>query len=165
MSNPWTRYTGSYCKINPVLFNSTSITLSWTTTSTLPSAEVSKGFPSMLSLCHICYPFSIASRVIFWKCEQKLKCPSDLHLNWKSEALQFSCSVVSDSLRLHESQLTRPPCPSPTPRVHSDSRPSSRWCHLAISSSVVPFSSCPPIPASIRVFSNESTLHMRWPKY
>ena len=50
---------------------------------------------------------------------------------------------VADSLRLHESQHARPPCPSPTPGVHSDSRPSSPWCHPAISSSVVPFSSCP----------------------
>ena len=50
---------------------------------------------------------------------------------------------MSDSLRPHESQHTRPPCPSPTPGVHSDSCPSSQWCHPAISSSVVPFSSCP----------------------
>ena len=57
-------------------------------------------------------------------------------------SVQFSHSVVSDSLRPHESQHIRPSCPSPTPRVHSDSRPSSQWCHLAISSSVVPFSSC-----------------------
>ena len=55
---------------------------------------------------------------------------------------QFSRSVVSDSLRPHESQHARPPCPSPTPRVHSNSCPSIRWCHPAISSSVVPFSSC-----------------------
>ena len=59
-------------------------------------------------------------------------------------SVQFSRSVVSDSLWPHESQHARPPCPSPTPRVHSNSRPSSRWCHPAISSSVVPFSSCPP---------------------
>jgi len=50
---------------------------------------------------------------------------------------------MSDSLRPHESQHTRPPCPSPTPGVHSDPRPSSQWCHPAISSSVIPFSSCP----------------------
>ena len=50
---------------------------------------------------------------------------------------------MSDSLRPHESQHARPPCPSPAPGVHSNSRPSSRWCHPAISSSVVPFSSCP----------------------
>ena len=78
--------------------------------------------------------------------------------------VQFSCSVVSDSLRPRESQHARPPCPSPTPGVHPGSRPSSQWCHPAISSSVVPLSSCPQsLPAS--VFSNEPTLHMRWPKY
>ena len=64
-------------------------------------------------------------------------------------SVQFSCSVVSYSLWPHELQHTRPPCPSPTPRVHSNSRPSSHWCHPAISSSVVPFSSCPQsLPAS-----------------
>ena len=63
--------------------------------------------------------------------------------------VQFSLSVVSDSLRPHESQHARPPCPSPTPRVHSDSCPSSRWWHPAISTSVVHFSSCPQsLPAS-----------------
>ena len=62
---------------------------------------------------------------------------------------QISCSVVSDSLRPHESQHARPPCPSPTPGVYSDSCPSSQWCHPAISSSVIPFSSCPhSLPAS-----------------
>ena len=64
-------------------------------------------------------------------------------------SVQFSCSVMSDSLRPHESQHARPPCPSPTPRVYSNSRPSSWWCHPAISSSAVPFSSCPQsLPAS-----------------
>ena len=63
--------------------------------------------------------------------------------------IQISCSVMSDSLQPHESQYARPPCPSPTPRVHSDSCPSSQWCHPAISSSVVPFSSCyQSLPAS-----------------
>ena len=81
--------------------------------------------------------------------------------------VQFSRSVISDSFQPHGLQHARPPCPSPTPGVHSDSRPSSLWCHQAILS----FSSCcpllllPPIPPSSRVFSNESTLRMRWPKY
>ena len=62
---------------------------------------------------------------------------------------QISRSVVSDSLRPHDLQHARPPCPSPTPAVHSNSCPSSQWCHPAISSSVVPFSSCPQsLPAS-----------------
>ena len=72
---------------------------------------------------------------------------------------------MSDSLQPHESQHARPHCPTLTPGVHSDSCPSTQWCHPAISSSFVPFSSCPQIPPSIRVFSNESTLRMRWPKY
>ena len=66
---------------------------------------------------------------------------------WNS--VQFSHSVVSDSLWLHELQHTRPPCPSPTPGACSDSYPSSRWCHSTIASSVVPFSSClQSLPAS-----------------
>ena len=70
-------------------------------------------------------------------------------LRFQFNSVQFSHSVVSDSLRPHESQHAKPPCPSPTPRVHSDSRPSSQWCHPAISFSVVPFSSCPQsLPAS-----------------
>ena len=137
-------------------------------------------------------------------------------------SVQFSPSVVSDSLQPHEPQHARPPYISPNPRVHSNPCPSSRWCHPTISSPVVPFSSCPqsfpasgsfqmsqlfasgsqsigvsacwswsllrlmsielvmpsnhlmfcnpllllhPIPLSIRVFPNESTLSMRWPKY
>ena len=67
----------------------------------------------------------------------------------KFSSFHFSRSVVSDSLWPHESQHTRPPCPSPTPGVHSDSHPFSQWCHPAISSSVIPFSSCPQsLPAS-----------------
>ena len=67
--------------------------------------------------------------------------------SWKPElsspSVQFSCSVMTwATLRPHESQHARPPCPSPTPRVHSNSGPLNRWCHPAISSSVIPFSSC-----------------------
>ena len=66
----------------------------------------------------------------------------------ENSAVQFSHSAVSDSVT-HESQHASPPCPSWTPGVHADSHPSSRWCHPAISSSVVPFSSCPQsLPAS-----------------
>ena len=64
-------------------------------------------------------------------------------------SVQFSCSVMSDSLRPHVPQHARPPCPSPTPRVHPNPGPLSRRCHPTISSSVVPFFSCPqPFPAS-----------------
>ena len=69
--------------------------------------------------------------------------------NLTISSVQFSHSVVSESLWPHESQHARPSCPSPTPGVHSDSDPSSQWCHPAISSSVIPFSSCPQsLPAS-----------------
>ena len=74
-------------------------------------------------------------------------------------SVQFSHSVLSDSLRPHGLQHTRPPCPSPTHGVYSSSCPSSRWCHPTISSSVIPFSSClQSFPASgsfLRVSSNE----------
>ena len=82
--------------------------------------------------------------------EMQIKTTMRYHLTLvRVTSVQFSCSVVSDSLRPHESQHARPPCPSPTPGVHSDSHPSSQWCHPAISSSVVPFSSCPQsLPAS-----------------
>ena len=67
----------------------------------------------------------------------------------KFTSVQYSCSVVSDFLWPHELQNVRSPCPSPTPGVYSDSCPSSQWCHPAISSSVIPFSSCPQsLPAS-----------------
>ena len=72
-----------------------------------------------------------------------------LLLRLSTISFQFSRSVVSDSLQPHESQHARPPCPSPTPGVYPNSCPSSQWCHPAISSSIVPFSSCPQsLPAS-----------------
>ena len=67
---------------------------------------------------------------------------------WSQVGLQFSSSVVSSSLRPHELQHARPPCPSPTPGVYPNSRPLIRWCHPAISSSVIPFSCPQPLPAS-----------------
>ena len=74
-----------------------------------------------------------------------------LQCSFYTSGLQFSFShsVVSDYLRHHESQHARPPCPSPSPGFHSDSRPLSPWCRPAISSSIIPFSSCPQsLPAS-----------------
>ena len=88
----------------------------------------------------------------------------DIVIQWNIQfsSVQFSRSVVSDSLRPHELQHTRPPCPSPTPGVHSNSHLSMPSSHLILCR---PLLLLPPIPPSIRVFSNESTLHMRWPKY
>ena len=91
-----------------------------------------------LSLIFVCFPFYLSLIFIFLK----------FFFNYFSSA-QFSGSVVSDSLWPHGLQHARPSCPSPIPGVHSNSRPSSWWCHPAISSSVVPFSSCPQsFPAS-----------------
>ena len=87
--------------------------------------------------------------IIFWSdswvCwEVTAKC-----IFYAFSSVQFSRSVVSDSLWPHESQHARPPCPSPTPGLHPNSCPLSRWCHPAISSSVIPFSCCPQsFPAS-----------------
>ena len=66
---------------------------------------------------------------------------SYIHIDISTPSVHFRCSAVSNSLRCHESKHTRPPCPSPTPRVYPNSCASSRWCHPTISSSVVPFSS------------------------
>ena len=77
---------------------------------------------------------------------------------------QFSCSVVSNPLWPHGLQHASPLCPSPTPRVYPNSCPLSRWCHLTILS-CHPLLLLPSIFPSIRVFSNESALHITWPKY
>ena len=77
------------------------------------------------------------------------------------KSVQFSCSVMSDSLWPHEWQHARPPCPSPAPGVYSDSSPSSWWCQSSHLLLCHPLLIPPPIPPSIRVFSSESTLRTR----
>ena len=96
------------------------------------------------------YSHLIVSRSVKWKCP--------------ISSVQFSRSVVSDSLRPHELQHAWPPCSSPTPGVHPNPCPSSQWCHPTISS-CRPLLLLPPIFPSIRVFSNEPALHIRWPEY
>ena len=105
---------------------------------------------------------SVCDKVQFWsKCKLfTATCTFMLYVS-----VQFRRSVMSNSLWPHESQHARPPCPSPTPRVHSDSGPSSQWCHPAISSSVVPFSSCPQFLPASESFPMSPTRRMRWPKY
>ena len=78
--------------------------------------------------------------------------------NWSFSSVQFSCSVVSDSSWPHGPQHTRPPCPSPTPGVHSNSCPLSRWCHPTISSSVISFSSCLQSFPALVVYSSPSEI-------
>ena len=94
-------------------------------------------------LCRACQWVMQPSPATCWLCDV-------LHIKSrkKYKIVQFSRSVVSDSLRPHESQHARPHCPSPTPGVHSNSCPSSRWCHPAILSSVIPFSCPQSFPAS-----------------
>ena len=83
------------------------------------------------------------------------------------DSVQFSHSIISDSLWPHESQHARPPCPSPTPGVYSNSCPSSQWCHPAILSLVIPFSSCPqslPASGSFPVSQHHSSkVSILWP--
>ena len=90
---------------------------------------------------------------------------------WKRQeivkwSVQFS-SVTRSCLTLwsHELQHTRPPCPSPTPRVHPNPCPLCWWCHPTTSSSVVPFSSCPQSFPASGSFQMNQALHIRWPKY
>ena len=88
-----------------------------------------------------------------------------LHSCFGLSSVQFSFSVMSNSLWPRGLQHARLPCPSPTPRAYSNSCPLHRWCHPTISSSVVPFSSHFQSFQTIRVFSSELVLRIRWPKY
>ena len=103
-------------------------------------------------------------------CVQNSKRSAVLHPWWPliqlvysaiNSSVQFSCSVMTDSLQPHGLQHTRPPCPSPTPGVYSNSCPLSWWCHPTISSSVVPFSSClQSFPASGSFLASQ---YFTWP--
>ena len=139
-----------------------------------PSSEVC---PSSCPLHQWCHPTVSSSVISFSSCPQSFPASvfsseSALWIRWPKywsfsfsiSSVQFSRSVMSDSLQPHGLQHTRPLCFSPTPGIYSNSCPLSQWCHPAISSSIVPFSSCPQsFPAS--VFSKESVLRIRWPKY
>ena len=92
--------------------------------------------------------FCILNICVLFSCTHKINASCSMYLIQFS-SVQSSRSIVSDSLWPHEPQHTRPSCPSPTPRVHPNQYPLRQWCHLTISSSVVPFSSCPQsFPAS-----------------
>ena len=86
------------------------------------------------------------SQMVLWRPKRPFRTNTCIY---QFSSVHFSLSVMSDSLRPHESQHARLPCTSSSPGVHTDSRPSSQWCHPAISFSVIPFSSCPQsLPAS-----------------
>ena len=93
-----------------------------------------------MSLDYVCYYFAEYFCIMEEANFTTLKC---IYLAWGFSSIQFSQSVVFNSLRPHELQHARPPCPTPTPRAYPNSCPLSGWCHPTISSSVVPFSSCP----------------------
>ena len=106
-------------------------------------------FLDVTSLCFIPIPNLSGNPVVLFSKYRQNLVNSFLKHSTEYSSLQFSRSVLSNSLWAHESQHARPPCPSPTPGVHSNSCPLSRWCHPAISSSVIPFSSCrQSLPAS-----------------
>ena len=86
---------------------------------------------------------SIIQKYLFSFCDHYVQTFVHIYTYTQISSGQFSSSVVSDSLWLHEPQPARPPCPSPTPGVYSNSCPSSQWCLPTVSSSAVPFSSCP----------------------
>ena len=111
-----------------------------------PGKKTGVGCRLLLQIFSTQGPNPLLLRPLHWQTDSLLLS----HLgNLYKGSVQFSCSVVSDSLWPHELQQARPPCPSPTPRLYSNSCPSSQWCHPTISSSVVPFSSCPQsLPAS-----------------
>ena len=105
----------------------------------------SKSHPS-LRWCHPTISFSV---VPLSSCPQSFPASGSFQMSWFFASVQFSRSVMSNSLPPHKPQHARPPCPSPTPGVHPNPCPSSQWCHPATSSFVVPFSSCPQsFPAS-----------------
>ena len=111
-------------------------------------------FPLLSSIYQVCPKFPLERTVTF----------SVLRVD--TDSVQFSHSVVSDSLWPHGLQHTRLPCSSPVPRACSNSCPLSRWCHPTISSSVIPFSShLQSFPASGSFQMNESVLCIMWPKY
>ena len=123
----------------------------------MPCPLLQESFPTQGSNPHRLHP-------LHWQVSALLLAPprkSNIHHSVQFSPVSQLYLTLGES---HESQHARPLCPSPTPRVHSDSRPSSQGCpsHLILCRTLLLL---PPIPPSITVFSSESTLHMRWPKY
>ena len=125
--------------LNLCLLNCRWILDSWATLPSESRCLRGESDPTEGPLCSYQATGSSSDTLIHWKGVWRSKYTFREWGNW----VQFSRSVVSDSLQPREPQHARPPCPSPTPGVYPNLCPSSRWCHPAISSSVVPFSSCP----------------------
>ena len=129
------------------------------------SASVQKLFCGFYSAYKCSFDEFVGEKVVFLSYSSAiLGLPKFVYFYWRNISVQFSRSVVSDSLRPHESQHARPPCPSPTPEL-TDTHVYRVSDAIQPSHPLLSPSPPAPIPPSIRVFSNESILHMRWPKY
>jgi len=144
----------------PVLFYVISIIIWWNGCYT----DVYFSKKSEAQESYVLYPRS-QNLVVDLRCEPK-QCDSRLFLaTMLFSSVQLSCSVMSNSLKPHEPQHARPPYPSPTPGVHPNSCPLSQWCHPTISSSVIPFSSCPQSFPASGSFQMSQLFAIRWPKF
>ena len=142
----------------PVLFYVISIIIWWNGCYT----DVYFSKKSEAQESYVLYPRS-QNLVVDLRCEPK-QCDSRLFLaTMLFSSVQLSCSVMSNSLKPHEPQHARPPYPSPTPGVHPNSCPLSQWCHPTISSSVIPFSSCPQSFPASGSFQMSQLFAIRWP--
>ena len=111
-------------------------------------------------LSRVFFNTTVQKHLFFW-CSSFFMVP----VSHPYSSVQFICSFMSDSLQPPEPQHARPPCPLPTPGIYPNPYPLSQWCHPAISSLCRPLLFLPSIFPSIRLLSNESVLHIRWPKY
>ena len=146
--------------------------------STKPDSTLSLTVSRLCSASILFYPNCLAKRLSLFLFQlfcsllpvKKIKSESEVFVipfKEKPITVQFSSVAQSCPTLCNPMNHSTPPCPSPTPGVHPDSRPSSQWCHPAISSSVVPFSSCPPIPPSMSLFqwvnsSHEGEVNCPW---
>ena len=134
-----------------------------------PGTSIDYTFPSIIRVCWLWVTIWDIWSQGMRKLKRKVMMMQTVKYNYILAAfklsVQFGCSVMSNSLWPHGLQHARPSCPSPTPRVYSNSCPLSWWCHPTISSSVIPFSSHRQSFPAIRVFSNESVLRIMWPEY
>ena len=150
MSYLWQGQNTPISVIAPVKSRTNSYLLSFARFVKSLSSATSWQLPSLFFICmpppSTCiWKTPVYALCVHLICSGIKTCGKELEFKWSLSSVTQSCLT----LRPHESQHTRPPCPSPTPGVHSDSRPSSQWCHPVISSSVIPFSSCPQsLPAS-----------------
>ena len=153
------------------MWTSSLLILECTALTTVPTCHLGCDPPQQCKVSRAYYPDSLEEEPSVQRGERLVQNNTVAAKSDKSEneiqfsSVQFSHSVVSDSLRPHEPQHTRPLHPSPTPGAYPNSCPLSQWCHPTISSFCCPLFLLPSIFPSIRVFSDESALLIRRPKY